>query len=41
MQHIGRAAPDATFLAADGHERRLSELWSQAPTVLVFLRHFG
>ena len=38
---VGMQAPDLTLLAEDGREVRLSELWSDAPLVLLFLRHFG
>ena len=38
---IGGPAPDGVFLASDGHEVRLSDYWSERPTVFVFLRHFG
>ena len=38
---VGRRAPDALLQGAGDREVRLSELWKRAPTVLVFLRHFG
>jgi len=39
--HIGDHLPDAQLSFSDGKMRTLSELRSNAPTVLVFLRHFG
>jgi peroxiredoxin len=38
---VGRRAPDVLLQGAGDREVRLSELWKRAPTVLVFLRHFG
>jgi len=38
---IGERAPDAVLLGEGEREVRLSELWSEGPLVLVFLRHFG
>lgn len=37
----GSQAPDVKLRASDGVEVRMSDLWSQQKTVLVFLRHFG
>ena len=37
----GRPAPDCVFLGPDDRETRLSDLGSDGPVVLVFLRHFG
>lgn len=34
-------APDLSFVDGAGETRRLSEFWNRAPTVLIFLRHFG
>jgi hypothetical protein len=34
-------ATDSRVMLSDGSMTRLSELWKQAPLVLVFLRHFG
>ncbi len=38
---VGEPAPDAVFARADGSMMQLSDLWRAAPTVLLFLRHFG
>ena len=42
---IGEAVPkalgDAEVVGADGATMRLASLWSKAPVMLVFLRHFG
>jgi hypothetical protein len=38
---VGQPAPDAAFAARDGSVVRLSELWREKPTILLFLRHFG
>lgn len=38
---VGQRAPDALLQGDGDREVRLSELWKQAPTVLIFLRHFG
>ncbi|MEE9606364.1 MAG: hypothetical protein V3U03_01390 [Myxococcota bacterium] len=38
---VGSPVPDLTLSGEGGREIRLSELWRRAPTVLVFLRHFG
>lgn len=38
---VGDAAPDALLVDVDGHETRLSRLWTERPIVLVFLRYFG
>ena len=38
---VGRRAPDALLEGDGDREVRLSELWTQCTTVLVFLRHFG
>jgi peroxiredoxin len=37
----GASAPDVALQDVNGAEVRLSELWSEQPLVLVFLRHFG
>jgi hypothetical protein len=34
-------AVDAQVTFSDGTLRSLSELWKNAPLLLVFLRHFG
>ena len=38
---VGEPAPDMAVLGEGDREVRLSELWREGPTVLVFLRHFG
>ena len=38
---IGERAPDVLLFGEGEREVRLSELWSEGPLVLVFLRHFG
>lgn len=37
----GDAAPDLTLADLSGRPRQLSELWSERPLLLLFLRHFG
>jgi hypothetical protein len=41
MENKYQKAIDAEVLFSDGSSRRLSELWSKKPLLLVFLRHFG
>ena len=38
---VGQPAPDAAFASRDGGVVRLSDLWREKPTILLFLRHFG
>ena len=38
---VGDAAPDFSYRDAAGSERRLSEFWSEAPALVVWLRHMG
>jgi len=38
---VGEPAPDAVFASRDGADIRLSDLWRERPTILLFLRHFG
>ncbi len=38
---IGDLAPDALLMDPDGHDVRLSSMWSAQPAVVVFLRYFG
>jgi len=38
---VGQPAPDAAFVSSDGGVVRLSDLWREKPTILLFLRHFG
>jgi peroxiredoxin len=38
---VGDPAPDATLLDEGERPLRLSELWREAPLLLIFLRHFG
>ena len=35
------ALADEVLVDPDGAEQRLGDLWSEAPQVLLFLRHFG
>jgi hypothetical protein len=37
----GDALADGNVQLSDGTRHSLSEFWAKAPTVLVFLRHFG
>lgn len=41
MNRSSHQAPDAAVTLSDGTEMRLSDLWGQRMTVLVFLRHLG
>lgn len=41
LPQIGSPAPDLSLLGPDEEEIRLSTLWRERPTVVVFLRHFG
>ena len=38
---VGVQATDAVLLGDEEREVRLSELWANAPLMLLFLRHFG
>lgn len=38
---VGDPAPDLALRDAAEREVRLSTLWARAPTLAVFLRHFG
>jgi hypothetical protein len=38
---VGQAAPDAAFVSRGGSVVRLSDLWREKPTILLFLCHFG
>jgi len=38
---IGTAAPESVLLDTKGQEVLLSSVWSEGPTLLTFLRHFG
>jgi hypothetical protein len=38
---VGDRAPDPTVLDLRGREVALSSLWTDRPTVAVFLRHYG
>ena len=38
---VGDPAPDLELLDMAGTPRRLSDLWSTGPTLLLFLRHYG
>jgi hypothetical protein len=37
----GVSAPDAKLQDEDGNDVLLSSFWTQRPTALVFVRHFG
>lgn len=37
----GDVAPEFIYRDATGRERRLSELWSEGPALVVWLRHMG
>jgi hypothetical protein len=37
---VGDRCPDALLVGVDGPVR-FAELWTAAPLILVFLRHFG
>ena len=41
MVGVGDRAPDVTIRDEDGREVALSSFWTQRPTALVFVRHFG
>ena len=41
MIEVGDAAPDVTLRDDQGNDVQLSSLWSQQPSALVFVRHFG
>ena len=38
---IAAALADVTLRDADGQPVRLGSLWESAPSVVVFLRHYG
>ena len=38
---VGDAAPEFVYRDGAGKERRLAELWSEEPALIVWLRHFG
>lgn len=38
---VGDSAPDGVMTDEGGVDRRLSDLWSDAPVLLMFWRHFG
>lgn len=38
---VGDQAPDWAFTTAEGASVALSSLWSQAPLVVIWLRHYG
>ncbi len=38
---VGKRAPDVRLQGSGDQEVRLSDLWSRATSVFVFLRHFG
>ena len=41
MVEVGGAAPDLAYTTAQGQNRHLSELWQDAPALILWLRHFG
>lgn len=41
LLQVGDLALDATLLDQDGNSYQLSDLWSDGPTMLTLLRHFG
>lgn len=41
MKQVSPEAAAATVFDLSGQPHALSELWSQRPAALVFLRHFG
>lgn len=41
LLQVGDQAPDATLLNQAGNPYHLSDLWSDGPTLLTLLRHFG
>jgi peroxiredoxin len=38
---VGEPAPELQLVGPGDRALALSELWREAPVVLVFLRHFG
>jgi hypothetical protein len=38
---IGELAPDASVIVVNNEAVSLASLWSEGPTLLTFLRHFG
>jgi peroxiredoxin len=40
-ERVPRALDDATVLDAHGTSQRLGDAWGEAPTLTVFVRHFG
>ncbi len=38
---VGSPMPDLALLGPDEREVSLRDLWSERPTLVVFLRHFG
>ncbi len=41
LEPVDRMAPEVQLLGESDREVALSTLFDEAPTVLVFLRHFG
>jgi len=37
----GDSAPDLGYTTASGESRRLSDLWTDGPALVLWLRHFG
>jgi len=38
---VGDSTPDFVYRDGAGESRRLSELWTDGPALIVWLRHFG
>ena len=38
---VGDSAPDLVYRDGAGESRRLSQLWTDGPALIVWLRHFG
>jgi hypothetical protein len=38
---VGDLAPEFVYHDSAGESRRLSELWTDGPALIVWLRHFG
>jgi len=38
---VGSQAADLVYSTSQGETRRLAELWSESPALVVWLRHFG
>ena len=38
---VGGKTPDFAYTTAQGEPKQLSEFWTTAPTLILWLRHFG